>query len=443
MGVSKIKKVGTIIIFLIILIMFILLIVSNMKFLVQKIKTTILGEIPIEDDSITIKWKEIYPFKDEKKNEDDIIQDSNKKNLERVKNLIQKIENKTSKEIIGYEKFAELSYIYDKMIMYTLSSNNSIDTRINIDGYWCKINPIPIYANTKKDILKKFKEYLQEKNINLLYVQAPSKIENNIESNLKIYQSYGNRNANNVIDEINKDIDRKIDYIDLRQKVKHTGKDYLNLFFKTDHHWKPETGVWATGEIADYLNKHFNYRINKELISNIDNYNIDICENAYLGSDGRYVTLANTKKENISIVTPKFSTYLTVEILDKGVNQKGTFKETLMDFDLLDYFLDAKDDYATYHYTIYGYGDRPLIEIHNNIVNDGKKILIIKDSFADVVIPYLSLGVEYCSAVDLRHFSGSLDSYIDEYKPDTVIVLFYIDDILMLNDIEENIFFNN
>ena len=64
-------------------------------------------------------------------------------------------------------------------------------------------------------------------------------------------------------------------------------------------------------------------------------------------------------------------------------------------------------------------------KIHNENSSNGKKILVLKDSFGRVVTPYLALGVDETSVIDLRHFTGSLKSYIEEYKPDAVIMLYY------------------
>ncbi len=422
---SRIKKIGTIIMLAIIFIMLIMIIVNTTAKILYKIglNNSIICFLAQKDEiqkSVKVNWKEKYPFQEGQTNinEESTI---NKKDIvekiyQKLKKVEEEIENQTSDEIIGYEKFLELSYIYDKAIMYSLNSNNSDSTRVKIGDHCCVMDSATDVSQ-EQESLKNFARYINGKNINFLYIQVPNKIERNNTEIMPIYNDYSNNNADNFINGIK----GEVDYIDLRQNIKYTGTDYLKLFFKTDHHWKPETGIWATGEIIDYLNANYNYNINKEMISNINNYNIDVHKDLYFGSDGRYVTLANSKPEDISIITPKFDTNLTVEIPDKGLYKQGTLSETLIDYSKLNY----RDIYKSNCYSTYGYGNKAIVKIHNNNIKDGKKLLIIKDSFTNVVYPYLSLGIEDCCIVDLRYFDGSIKTYISEYNPDTVIVMYY------------------
>jgi hypothetical protein len=75
-------------------------------------------------------------------------------------------------------------------------------------------------------------------------------------------------------------------------------------------------------------------------------------------------------------------------------------------------------------YDAYLYGNRELVTIHNNLLRDGRKILLIKDSFANVVAPFLSIGIENLDIVDLRYFTGSIKSYIEKHIPDTVVIMY-------------------
>ena len=50
------------------------------------------------------------------------------------------------------------------------------------------------------------------------------------------------------------------------------------------------------------------------------------------------------------------------------------------------------------------------------------------------MIPFLALGVEDFRAVDLRHFTGSLQAFIQEEKPDTVLVEYYVEELMNKED---------
>ena len=50
-------------------------------------------------------------------------------------------------------------------------------------------------------------------------------------------------------------------------------------------------------------------------------------------------------------------------------------------------------------------------------------MLLLHDSFSDVVQSFLALGLKNLEAMDLRYFDGSLEGYIRENQPDLVIVM--------------------
>ena len=84
-------------------------------------------------------------------------------------------------------------------------------------------------------------------------------------------------------------------------------------------------------------------------------------------------------------------------------------------------------------YWTYSYGDNALTSMENRLKADGKKALIVKDSFALTAMPFLILGMEKIQGIDLRYFTGSLLSYIKSEQPDTVIVLYNIENLTAEN----------
>jgi hypothetical protein len=141
----------------------------------------------------------------------------------------------------------------------------------------------------------------------------------------------------------------------------------------------------------------------------------------FLGSLGKKVTLAQTVPDDFILIRPAFATDFSVRIPELNLSARGDF-DVLIDHSQL----DIRDYYTLSPYGAYCYGDRPVITIHNNLSNnnEGKTILLIKDSFAEVVTPFLSMGVEDLHILDLRHFNGSLKSYIEKNRPNIVILMY-------------------
>ena len=374
--------------------------------------------------SVTINFAKQYPFENKKvENQKSLIE----KYESKINTIKEKIENVTSKDLIGYEKMIELSYAYNDLIKFNLVSNNSSDARIELDddNYSRIVSKQDVSTCVNK--IDSLKNFLDSQKIDFLYVQAPYKIPENYQLPL-IYKDYTNENMNEFLNKIN----GKVDYIDLRENLISDNLDHLKLFFKTDHHWLPETGLWATNVISNYINEKYNLSLKTDNILK-DKFNYETYPNMYLGSDGRYVSLKNAKPDDFTMITPNYETDFEISIPNLNLNKKGSYSDTLIDWSKLKY----GNYYKISQYTSYLYGDKPLIEIKNNLVNNDKKILVIRDSFSEVVLPFLALENEYVSAIDLRQFNGSLYSYIKDYQPNLVLILYNGKAIIDLKNDEE------
>lgn len=201
--------------------------------------------------------------------------------------------------------------------------------------------------------------------------------------------------------------------------IEQENTELTELFFKTDHHWLPSAGIWADGILCKELNERYGYSFDASVFD-MENYETTILENYFLGSQGRKITEVYCEKEDFPIILPKYDTDLSVFISGKNETCDGSIADTLMDYSVL----ENNDTYFSSAYLFYGYNDQALISIHNNAISNGSHILMIKTSFADCMYPYLSTVVEDLDVIDLRLFDGSLQSYISETNPDTVVVIY-------------------
>jgi hypothetical protein len=211
---------------------------------------------------------------------------------------------------------------------------------------------------------------------------------------------------------------KQIPFIDLRQNIQEENLDHRSLFYRTDHHWKTEAGPWAAKIIAEYLNTHRGFAIDLSVFDP-ERYQYDVLNNWHLGILGKKVTLVQAKADDFTFIYPKFDTDFSLKIPDKNIDTRGNF-----DIFIERAMLDTRNYYLLDAYGSYLYGNRPVISIRNNKLSDGRKVLLIKDSFANVVAPFLIMGMENLDMVDLRIFDGSIKTYIEKNRPDTVIVLY-------------------
>jgi hypothetical protein len=301
------------------------------------------------------------------------------------------------------EKFLTLVNIND----YTLLSG---DYLVN------HVSAINVTTNAKS--LTDFHQFLQTRNTPLFYVQAPSKVCK--EDAIAFTRNFANKNADNLLFAL-----RQTDVFtfDLRTELHRQGLAHHDLFFKTDPHWKPEAGLWVANVIAECLNASFDFDIDTSLFD-FGRYNYQV-QYDFLGSIGRRASLAVVAPELITFIFPKFNTDLTIRIPSRKLDQRGDF-HVIYNEEARKYALRERDVYKNgLLYEAYSWGNNPVTFLHNNqLKRREKKILIIRDSFDCVVTPFLILGVDSIDTMDIRAFTGSVQSFIEQHLPDIVIILY-------------------
>ena len=88
-------------------------------------------------------------------------------------------------------------------------------------------------------------------------------------------------------------------------------------------------------------------------------------------------------------------------------------------------YLDKKDKYAVY----FG-GNHGLVTIENDDAKTDESLLMIKDSFANSMIPYLSTVYKRIVMVDLRYYNDSFSALVSEEKPKDMVFLYEMSDFL-------------
>ena len=69
-------------------------------------------------------------------------------------------------------------------------------------------------------------------------------------------------------------------------------------------------------------------------------------------------------------------------------------------------------------------GNNALTIINNKNLKNGKKILVIQDSFANSLVPFLTQNFEEVHIIDLRSFNIKISNYMEENDFDNILVLY-------------------
>ncbi len=269
--------------------------------------------------------------------------------------------------------------------------------------------------------LTEFNNELENKNIPMMFVQVP--IKNDKYHDLLPYgtEDYSNINTDKLIEYISKN---GIDTVDLRDVLRDE-EDISLKFFRTDHHWLPETAFDAYSYICSVLNDKYGFNIPKEQYSK-ESFVFNITKDYVLGHIGNCVGVAYSGgTEDITIIKPKFPTYYTFDLIadEKGNRnpwtKKGLYENTVLDLNKL----NQPIVYSRIGYHTYIGGDYGQLHLTNDNAPVDKKVLLVRDSFAAPFAAFLSTAVKHLNVVDLRYFGEdrTLSQYVDETKPDMVI----------------------
>jgi hypothetical protein len=273
---------------------------------------------------------------------------------------------------------------------------------------------------TSAAIIQTLQLTAEKNDANFLYIAAPTK--NTVYATPENIENFSADNYARYMEALHQ---KGVPTLDLYEELRKENMLDLGTYFMTDHHWIPETGFWATEKICSTLQDTYGFEYN-EYFTDLGNYNTNVYPNWFLGSlgkkVGRYFTAGGP--DDITLITPKFETNFTESQPLKGTERTGRFEETVLDMNLM----QTKNHYGSWTYATYGGGDFRQQIVKNHLNPEGDTILIVRDSYAGVVTPFLSLNAGELHIVDVRDFipSEPIDvyEYIEEISPDYVLVLY-------------------
>ena len=221
--------------------------------------------------------------------------------------------------------------------------------------------------------------------------------------------------------------DAGVPYLNLIDSMSEQGITEEEMFFATDHHWRPQYGMWASEQICNRLSSDYGFEYDKKY-NDISNYKVTTLKDWFLGSQGKKVGRYFSPHgcDDIDVILPDFETSMTEEQPAKDQKRVGSFEDTVMYMENI----ETKDHYGLNPYAAYSGGDFREQIITNKLNTDGKKIMLIRDSFSCAMAPFLSLNTSKLYVVDVRDsafYVGEkirVSEYIQRIKPDYVVVMY-------------------
>lgn len=179
------------------------------------------------------------------------------------------------------------------------------------------------------------------------------------------------------------------------------------IFYRTDHHWTSLGAYYGYVALADALgytpaplNQYQKTTISKEFYGTV-----------FSSSGVRWV-----KPDEMDTYVPEEGIKVSSLTCDADWNVLSREERQLYD----ESFLDKKDKYS-----MFLGGNQPLavVETPNT---DKPKLLIIRDSYTDSLVPFLTPHYSEIHLADLRYCKAALSDYVTKAGIDQVLVLYSV-----------------
>ena len=198
---------------------------------------------------------------------------------------------------------------------------------------------------------------------------------------------------------VRKDLGDSVEWIDVSTELnKHKTE---KIYYKTDHHWTTLGAFYAFQATASSLG------IEGDLSGKYVSHAVSSSFNGMLASKSG-VNLG--EKEQIDIYVPtEEDTDLIIDYVDEGKRSTSLYDSSK---------LKEKDQY-----TVFLGGNSSLLDIRT-VSTSTKRLLLVKDSFANSFIPFLTPYYREIVVVDPRYYSGTINDLMDSYRISEVLFLY-------------------
>ena len=172
------------------------------------------------------------------------------------------------------------------------------------------------------------------------------------------------------------------------------------LYYRTDHHWTSDGARLAYLELA----KAANLPVNTEAFERC------LLSNAFRGTLSAVSGFRMEQSEDLWAYIPGDGAPQAV-VTWVGENRRNAspYREEC---------LDTRDQYA-----VFLGGNFPEIRIETTVDN-GRALLVLKDSYANCLIPLLSTGYQKIVVVDPRYYTGDLEVLMGAEGVNEVLILY-------------------
>ena len=233
----------------------------------------------------------------------------------------------------------------------------------------------------KTDVINEFAEKYKDLNISFMLVPTATKIW---EDKLPKYAPVDDELK--YISQVKNNLNENVKFINVYDALYENKDDYI--YYKTDHHWTSEGAYIAYKEMCRQLG----LKAKEE-----NDFNINEVSNSFYGSLYSKLGAGIGDPDSINVYLPKKDADVVVNYVNAGEKVASLYNTKS---------LEEQDKYQ-----VFTGGNHPLINI-KSLADPKKKLLVIKDSYANSFLPFLTAHYGEIYVVDLRYYTDNIDDLI-------------------------------
>ena len=249
----------------------------------------------------------------------------------------------------------------------------------------------------------KYAEFCKNNRKEFLYVQPILKVD---EGNKQLpigVEDYSNENIDDFLMYLR---EAGINVIDIREMMKNDGMDMYDYTYITDHHWTTEGCFYSFVQITKWIDENMGVSANP-LVTDLDNYNIQVYPKWHLGSYGQRVGQYFAGADDYDLIIPNFD----VSFVD-GEGNAHSFYESVVDTSVF----ENRNSTSRYTYDHATHCPSGVATTSTQF-----KALFVTDSYATAMAPYLKLA--YSDYFYQYYPQGFSADYVTQTDPEIVILM--------------------
>lgn len=303
-----------------------------------------------------------------------------------------KYESYTNDQFVYRSKFINIKSSIEDVLKKT--DNNGVYK--GKEGYLFEEfhEPNAEYVTENIDAINKFIDKYEECNTSFLLAPvSTSVLKEKLPDNAPVIDE------RKYVDDFEKQLDKDINFIYPYDILRDHKEEYI--YYKTDHHWTTLGAYYSYEALADSLDIES---------KSIDDYNKTLVSNEFYGTLFSKGLFKVDKGDDINLYLPKDEDdEVIVTYVEEQKKSPSLYSSE---------YLKKRDKYG-----LFLSGNHPVVEI-STASKEEKSLLLIKDSYANSLVPFLTTHYSKIVLIDPRYYYDDIDELMEKEKFTDILFLY-------------------